>query len=195
MWVRALLSAALFLVSALSSVEASAQYEPGSVTSAQQPPVAAEPQAARSWYGWQTLLLDFGVIGGLYLSGKYDSPTLAYTAIGAYLFAAPSIHLSHRRPDSAGISFVSRLALPFLGAEFASSAASCRRHSEDGELHGCVDIWFAIGGMLGALAASAIDSAALGWEPSEPGIQRGATLTPWVWVNSEGARLGLRTRF
>ena len=187
--------------SVLVSAEASAQYEAGThsvtVNPAQQRAVAAEPQVReRLWYGWQTLLSDFGVIGGLYLSGKYDSPTLGYMAIGAYVFAPPLIHFGHQRPGSAGASFAMRLGLPLVAGRFASGAASCTVHEADGEMHGCAAIWFVIGGLLGALTASALDCAVLGWKPAqERGRQPGAILTPSVWVDARRAQAAVTVRF
>jgi hypothetical protein len=95
MWVQSVAVASTFLASAVTSVEVWAQYEPGAPASTVNLPpqrsVAAEAQSReRDWYGWQTLLNDFGVISGLYLYGKSDNPTFAYLAFGAYALAPPT---------------------------------------------------------------------------------------------------------
>jgi hypothetical protein len=194
---RGAVTALVLAVAVVVSAEASAQYEPGAVNPEQQRIVAPDSQAGeRLWYGWQTLLSDFGVIGGFYLSGKYDSSTLGFMALGAYALAPPLIHFANRRPASAGLSLAMRLGLPLLVGQFASSAASCPRHESDGELHACPGIWFAIGGLLGAVTASVLDCAVLGWRPAEASMMRPrATLTPSIWVDAKGARAAVTVRF
>src|SRR5688572_12900883 len=124
MRVRGAVTALVLAVAVVVSAEASAQSERG-VNLAQQRVVAPDSQAGeRLWYGWQTLVSDFGVIGGFYLSGKYDSTPLGVMALGAYAFAPPLIHFANRRPASAGLSLAMRLGLPPLVGQFASSAAS-----------------------------------------------------------------------
>src|SRR6185436_7990319 len=138
-------------------------------------PAAAET----SWYGWQTLLSDAGVIGlwslaaavddAKYGSGgarqSYEVGSTALVALGfaTYGLGAPAIHLAHGREGTALRSLALRLGLPVAGALVGVMIGSgtCDPESEVP----CPVVAGVVGGALGGVAAAIVDGAVLAREP------------------------------
>jgi hypothetical protein len=118
---------------------------------------------ARRWYGWQPLLTDglsLSIVPVLAASTGQDSggPVVGF-AVASYLLAAPIVHLAHGRAGIAAASLGLRLGLPTAGFFLGAVAAP---RSIDGRCCGIESA--AIGTLVGVIAASAIDAAALSWD-------------------------------
>jgi hypothetical protein len=157
---------------------------------AQADEVAPPTELEQDWYGWQVLAADAtGLLATVgCVSAVHDDVCLA-----AYFIAAPSVHLSRRRPAQALGSLGLRVALPLAGAFIGLQAASCREDSDCG-------VGALVGGVLiGTLTASVIDALALSTVITErPGIvthTRISFLSPNVSTGPSGTSFGLRGTF
>lgn len=159
------------------------------------PPLAAAPAPApaRSWYGWQLVLIDAAALA-LIPATQTPSPVLLWAGTGSV------VHLAHNNIARAGASFGLRIALTAVGAVAGASAT-----------RGCKG-WFcgvegvAIGGMVGIGVAEVIDVAALAYAPATgeavagPSAARRAArspiaVAPIVRVGPTDVGLGVVGRF
>ena len=157
-------------------------------------PVASTPQH-KTWYGWQLMIADAASFALLF-------PTSGAT-VTTYLVGPPLIHAAHGQGWKAGTSIGLRLGVPLLAMLVATHASSCSNDSE-----GC---WLgpaALGFLVGAIVAAAIDDVAFAWEVSDdpgsrtdPAEPRPASKPPGLSVSAgllpyrQGAGLGLAGRF
>lgn len=121
-------------------------------------PVDTRPQR---WYGWQILTADVAIVGLVIAATSGDGePEPAANILGLlYPTASPFIHLAHDQSGKALGSLGLRLALPLLGGLIGFAAHEC-------DLLGPGPCRAAdVGAVAGVLAATAIDSAWLAWEP------------------------------
>ena len=154
------------------------------------PNVEIPTELEQDWYGWQVLAAD---ATGLLATIGCVSAVQADECFVPYLIAAPSVHLSHRRPTQALASLGLRVALPLAGALIGLQAASCGEDTYCG-------LGEVVGGVfIGTLAASLIDAFALSTVVTErPGIvthSRISFLSPSVSAGPNGASFGLRGNF
>jgi hypothetical protein len=130
--------------------------------------VAVRPRPAQ-WYGWQILLADTGVAGTLALSGATSSPgngVLLGAATVGYLVDGPLIHAAHNQGGKVGYSLALRLLMPVAGVGIGIAVASADTQSNE-PLESLVDAVIGFG--FGMIAASVVDSVALGWGPPSRG--------------------------
>jgi hypothetical protein len=130
------------------------------------PPPAVSDEAAseepeRRWYGWQTLTVDAAAITlGIALAAENETAGVGVSMlIGGYLFGGPIVHGSHGAWGKAAASLGTRVAAPILGAVLAVAFTEC-----SGEL--CSIGYAAVGGLVGAAGAIALDAAAYAYEPA-----------------------------
>ncbi len=182
----------LILVSALTVVfpyAARADEGEGSASRVEPPPApspvpapAPSPAeaAARTWYGGQVLAVDgasaISLTTGIALASATGAggSAIADVAVaglllggaGTYALGAPVVHIAHGRVGAAALSLGLRIGLPtagfFLGG-FISPRCPARRHDDfDICLNGLT--YGSYGALLGAVAASATDAAALAYD-------------------------------
>src|SRR5579883_3049167 len=148
-------------------------------------PAAAQPEEKR-WYGWQLLLADAGALALVGTTAATGQPAFVYLAVPSYLVTPLVIHGVHGHSGAAAISFVLRVAAPALFGAIGYALAvprtsSCPAHEpmgSEGASGGgglgqwCLGDFTGIGGAvvgagIGALTASLIDAAGLGFEPTK----------------------------
>ncbi len=145
---------------------------------------ADRPSRESEWYGGQTLAIDGGALALLLLSQKNDAaPTMA---LAAYVFGGPIVHLAHARPGAALGSLGLRVLTPITFAAVAASTTDC--HADE-DFCGYAEV--ILGGLAGAVAASAIDAAVLARRPAEPAPR----LAPAVAVSKDQRALLLTGTF
>jgi hypothetical protein len=121
-------------------------------------PTAGETPAPAplTWYGWQSLLVDAAAAAVVFGNhGDWNS-----VAAGLVLFAAggPTVHLLHREPGKAALSFALRTLVP-LGLLLAITSPNT---DGGGAIPGVAPA------LEGMLAAAIFDSAALAWKGPGP---------------------------
>lgn len=157
-------------------------------------PVPVEPPPRRRWYGWQTLAADGASLAVFLTAGIASSGNEGFggrvAAIGAvsYGLTPGIIHFVHRNPGRGFASFGIRLGMPLAGVFIGASAASgC-----SGFL--CEAGGAAVGALIGAGGAIAIDAAVLAYEdpPDHPPI--GVSFQPLISVTPKHALFGVAGR-
>jgi hypothetical protein len=163
------------------------------VPPAQQPPSPYDPAYEDTseeeekprkprWYGWQTLATDGAALTALVLSASTDQDGSALLGLGlaAYVLGGPIVHMAHDRAGVGAGSLGMRIGAPLLGGAIGSKAANCRDETDRGIFCGIGEI--AVGILIGAGTAIAIDAAVLAREPApdstRPRIVPGLALTP-----------------
>lgn len=135
-----------------------------------------EPEPARAWYGWQTLLVDALSIGTAALSAATTLEGFIL-GVGMLVIGSPIVHFAHLNVAQ-GLASVGMRLVP--GSLFVLAATS----SGDKDLIGI--------GMLGLLATvvvMSLDAAVFAWK-EQPGQERArAWLTPWL--DPQRGRIGL----
>lgn len=167
------------------------------------PPPVDEPPA-REWYGWQTLLVDAGAITamGIAAHANGNAGTVAgWSSVIGYALGSPIVHGFHGRPlvglGDAGM----RVALPLVAAliGIAIGEASCPPSTSNFLFPNsafCGLDGMAVGAVVGAGAASALDAVFLAWErPKRSASVDGVTWLPAVAVERGGAVAGVGGRF
>ena len=149
------------------------------------------------WYGWQTLVADGAALAALMVGASYaakDSP-LSGMGLGIYLLGAPTVHMVHDRAGVGLASFGMRVAAPVVGAAIGVGMADCDSSREDRGWCGMNE--GAVGLLIGAGAAIAIDAAVLARKPA-PERRRIATaprLAPAIALTPERRALVLSGTF
>jgi hypothetical protein len=141
------------------------------------PAVAAEPTApapppATRWYGWQTLLADFGALAltvglGASVDEHNDAAVAAavVTGVSGFVLGGPIVHAAHGHWQKAGGSFALRGGLMLLGGlvGWGLGADACSQYVYDHE--GCALGYAAVGLVAGAAASIIVDASFLAREP------------------------------
>jgi hypothetical protein len=119
----------------------------------------------RTWYGWQTLLVDGASLSAVLLGAELDSRDSGLdggvvTALGllGYELGPGIVHFVHRNPGRGFASFGIRLGMPLAGAFLGASLGS----NCDG--HHCEEVGAAVGLLLGMAGAIVIDSALFAYD-------------------------------
>jgi hypothetical protein len=163
----------------------------------QEAPEAPEaPQAPQtSWYGWQTLLADAGVIAlwaAAYAvdDAKYGSSSkegyergtnlLVASGVAVYFLGGPVIHWAHGHGRKGLGSLGLRVGLPLGGLIAGALLGSVACGSGDSEFIPCPVVVGAMGFLGGAIAAPVVDAAVVAREPvTQPaGSQLQAAFVP-----------------
>jgi hypothetical protein len=120
----------------------------------------------RTWYGWQTLVVDGAALSALLAgaavnrgaSSGSEGSVVAVVGLLTYELGPGIVHFVHRNPGRGFASFGVRLGMPltgaFLGASFSSNCDSYR----------CEDDGAAAGALLGMVGAIAIDAAVFAYD-------------------------------
>lgn len=152
-------------------------------------PDAPEPRQTTqttqtSWYGWQTLLADAGVIAlwsaayavdeakhGSSSPQSYDVGTnlLVASGVAVYVLGGPAIHWAHGHGRKGLGSLGLRVGLPLGGLIGGVLLGSVACGSSDDEFVPCPAVIGALGFLGGAVAAPVVDAAVVAREPvTEP---------------------------
>ena len=145
---------------------------------------APKPDGPRRWYGLPILATD-SVAYGMFAAASLAQPTSGVTlplGVGGFVLGGPIFHLTHRQWGHAGLSLLMRAGLPLVGA--ALGAAGC---NDGGGGCGQGVIGLAVVGMT---AATAIDVAAVSYEPAPT-----STVLPAVSIGAQHAWLGASGTF
>jgi len=148
--------------------------EPASAEAPDNPPAPAPPLATRTlWYGWQTMLTDGGAVALWLLAdaaheahfthgSAYEQAATAAVVLGfgAYALGGPAVHAVRGAWGRAGGSLALRLGLPLVAGALGLGLSK----SACGDSESCPAGYALVGLMLGGVAASAIDAAALAYE-------------------------------
>lgn len=165
-------------------------------------PVSAPPAAEhyahpreprRRWYGWQILAGDGTAVTMLFLAARFDSETLAWSAVAAYAFGGPIIHWSHGNVGTGFVSLALRVGLPSVGAY-----VGCAADDSEDFLFGRCFTGASLGGFLGYVTAVVVDAAVLA-HADEAAPRSSAKARPLVaptasWTN-HGGTIGLQGLF
>jgi hypothetical protein len=110
------------------------------------------------WYGSQVIATD--AISWAVLLGGIKAEVWPVAALGAsgLFLGGPVVHVAHGNYGRAGISFGTRVAVPFLGAVIGAAV----HEEEDDRVF--IPASVIIGAVLGSIAASAVDIAILARE-------------------------------
>jgi hypothetical protein len=133
----------------------------------------------REWYGWQTLLVDGAALAMVYAAADqhtHDAPTLAYVALGTNVLGPPVVHWAHGNVGRGLGSLLIR------GGSWALVFAAIAGNGSDNASVGLF-------GVLGILAAPAIDAAVLAYEDPKPSVSTppfALAAAPWVTKTSSG---------
>jgi hypothetical protein len=146
-----------------------------------------KPKTRRRYYGWQLLITDGAAIG--LVSARQYAAGVAMFAVGS-----PIVHMAHGNVPQFFGSVAARVVLPVGGAAAGAALETCTPGEWFCGLQGA-----ALGGLVGLLAAEAIDHAWLAHDevpvddPAPTGVR--AAYTPTVAVNAHGAAVGLSGTF
>jgi hypothetical protein len=143
--------------------------------------VPEAPRTTRtSWYGWQTLLADAGVIAlwsaayavdeakyGSSSPQSYDRGTnlLVASGVAVYFLGGPAIHWAHGHGRKGLGSLGLRVGLPLGGLIAGALLGSVACGSGDNEFVPCPAVIGALGFLGGAVAAPIVDAAVVAREP------------------------------
>ncbi|MGH7435363.1 MAG: hypothetical protein ACRENE_06790 [Polyangiaceae bacterium] len=144
-------------------------------------PPPEEPQ--RTWYGWQTLLVDGAsfliLFAGTGLAGQTETrgegQALAGLFLVGYLGGGPTVHWAHGHVGRGFGSLGLRVGLPMGGALLGLLAAASSPASNNG-LTGIADI--GLGFVLGIIAAPIVDAAWLAFDDEPQGEPQNARALP-----------------
>jgi hypothetical protein len=159
-----------------------AQPEPSQL---EEPGLPGPRRPETSWYGWQTLLSDLGVIGlwsaayavddakyGSASPQNYDIATnvLGWAGLAVYALGAPAIHAAHGNGRKALGSLGLRIGLPLGGALAGAliGSATCGGSNSNDDVVSCPVIFGLLGFLGGGVAAPIVDAAVVAREPVTP---------------------------
>ena len=150
----------------------------------QMPETADAPPAPdvrrTSWYGWQTMLADAGVIAlwsaayavddakyGSSSPQSYDRGTnlLVASGVAVYFLGGPTIHWAHGHGSKGLASLGLRVGLPLGGLIAGALLGTVACGSSDSDFVPCPAVMGALGFLGGAIAAPVVDAAAVAREP------------------------------
>ena len=154
---------------------------------------AVEAPTGPRWYGWQTLTADGATLALLIAAsavsqgrdGEHLAPPMLVLGMASYELTPGIIHFAHRNPGRGFASFGIRFGLPLAGAFIGASAAS-----------GCNGFFCEAGGaavglLLGAGGAIAIDAAVFAYDDPGRRSTRRKSFIPLVAVTPQRAIIGL----
>jgi hypothetical protein len=163
--------------------------EPNELPPLKEPPlVPVEQRPKAHWYGWQILAPTFAseamaftaffsAPGGTLLSGQGSKAGWAffYAGLAGHGLSGPVVHLAHRHPLKALASLGLEAGLPAIA--FATLFVPCNAGDDVGP---CASLLVGLFLLLPLTltAGTAIDSAALAWEPAAP--RRAALAPSWT---------------
>ncbi len=142
----------------------------------------------RRWYGLPILATD-GVAYGMFAAAALEEPTSGVTwpiGVASFVLGGPIVHLTRGQWGHAGLSFLMRGGLPVAGALLGAS--------------GCVDGGGGCGqgviglAVVGMVAATVIDVAALSYEPVPVPVPT-PTIQPAVSIGAQHAWVGASGTF
>ena len=126
-------------------------------------------------------------------SASAASAPLLSAALGGYVLGGPIVHLAHGEIGRAAGSLGLRAGLPVAGAASGYLLVTATAGDCHGDLCGLTAVVFgALGGMLGVVAATIIDPAALAYEkvpdakPAHAPKPRSVALAPLAGPRKEG---------
>ena len=131
--------------------------------------IAAPTPQVKTWYGGKILAADAAMVATLVVAAGTKSTPLAAIGGVSYLVTPAVIHGVHGRGGLSVLSVVLRVALPIAGMAMGASMANCHPSNggeDDDAFCGLGEA--IIGGVLGVIAASAVD-ASLAWESAPNG--------------------------
>jgi hypothetical protein len=146
------------------------------------PPSSKEGATHRSWYGWETLLVDgVWVVGGIVLlSSRNPSGAISTPLVADYFLGPPIVHAAHGHADRAFASLGLRLAGPLLLVAGVGSFWGSGSSSRDSGLGAGLMVL----GVLAIPAAVAIDAAVIAREDVTPeesaAVRSRMGFSPWV---------------
>jgi len=136
------------------------------------PPPPAEPtppdhreEPERRWYGWQVMLTDGAALASL--AGSGQSSGWGYLALALYLGGGPVVHFAH---ENVAIGFASlgvRVVGPLGGALMGALVGALVQGNNCNGDYFCVPpavVGLGVGVVVGTLAASIVDIAALSYQ-------------------------------
>ena len=159
---------------------------------AEPPPLAERPATTTTWYGWQTLLVDGGVIGA---SLATRNP---WVFMGGYTLGGPIVHWAHGNVLKGFGSLGIRVVAPLLvGAVYSAASAANQNQPRTGH-EGEETVSVAI--LAGGLAAIAFDAAFLARsedtvDPAPPPRPSMLKVEPRVSASRGGAYAGIGGTF
>ncbi|HKP56497.1 MAG TPA: hypothetical protein VJV78_07255 [Polyangiales bacterium] len=130
-----------------------------------------EPEPERTWYGWQTLLVDALSISAAVLTGTSDIDGWFWLSIGTVTLASPLVHLAHLNLKEGLASAGMRL----VPTSLFILAAMIGRSS--GEREG---IGIGILGVLATAIVVVLDAALFAWKALPRKATNRAWLTPRI---------------
>lgn len=140
-------------------------------------PTSSVGEARSHWYGGQILVADAAALAvsttGAVLAGRDDvgkgiAPTVALLGLGGWVLSSPFVHAGHRQPGRALASLAMRTGGMAVSAltGMTTLGLTCLGSCEgDYAALGILVVGGGGGLVLGALAASAVDAAALAYMP------------------------------
>jgi hypothetical protein len=151
-------------------------------------PVDARPGPNTAWFGWQYLLADATVAAVLY--SDHGDTFVIGTSLVLFAASGPALHLAHREPGKAALSFALRTLVPLALFLTVTSPNS----DGGGNIPGFGP---ALGAMLGA---TLIDAAVLGWSGRDTQLRghvyaRIGLLEIFSFDDRTGGAIGLGYRY
>lgn len=161
------------------------------------PAEKAEPAIKGPWYGWQSLLASLAVSGGALVAyRRLDTERripILVSGITLQIALAPAIHLAHGNHAAVGRSIALQTALvaggALLGAYAVQGLAGCPGPQSPCDRLDGTD-FAALGALVGAIVAPAVDAGWLGFEAA-PATPAGAAIAPTFGLLRGGVAQGL----
>lgn len=138
-------------------------------------PVHSSPtvEPEDQWYGWQTLTADAISIAAVATGIGLETGYIGVPGIGAYLFAAPTVHWYRGAVGRGFISFGIRFTAAAL---VVVGGAACVASALGGTQSGVCAV--PVIGLILVPTSMAVDAAALAWEKT-PDSEGTRTISPW----------------
>jgi hypothetical protein len=155
----------------------------------ERPPEEPADAHHRSWYGWQTLVVDVSSLTLTVVGGVMDVPVLYVPGIVGLLVGSPAVHFGHGEVARgfASLGLRAGTALTMIGA----AAILLLRHDLSFTDR---DFLLVLGG--GTALCAAVDAAALAYEPAQRVRDHASLrLTPFVDRTSASAGVHLFAAF
>jgi hypothetical protein len=148
----------------------------------EQPLPEWDPEPARTWYGWQTLLVDALAIGTAALTATTDIEGF-WLGVGMLVVGSPIVHIAHLNFTQGLVSFGMRL-VPGSLFVLAGTASGDKNPVGFGWL-----------GVLATTVVLIVDAAVLAWKEHPREAQARAWLTPWLDPQRGDVGLSYAARF
>ncbi|MBI5536709.1 MAG: hypothetical protein HY898_28575 [Deltaproteobacteria bacterium] len=152
------------------------------------PPPKRLQEPGSHWYGWEIILSDvasLSVLGIGAASGDDAGASMGISILG-YVFVPPTLHLAHNNYGRAGLSLLTRIGFPVVGALIGYEDENCSSSSD----RSCGSDGAVIGGIVGLGTAMILDAALLARDYAPKDQAPSSASMRWTLAPSMGKSRG-----